>query len=628
MPEISIILKVDDRSEHLQEAVDSILTQSFTDFEFLILMEDRKHDKCPINTNFVDSRLKTLFVTSFDDSETFRLVIEEIKGEYIIIFDAEHLMLPGKLGTQLSFMETHRNVDVCGTWINKEKGSRAMHTFPVRHSEIALEMLFSKAIYTQSVMMRVSVFKEFLENVLVKKQRDWFAHDYEVWIELIINGCHLANIPEVLLKVQESKTISSINQDTQNTNYLYILSHYLEYYMDKIVEIDPNYFDFLNNAIELQNSNRLSLFSIRESVRDIYNLIKEREEEESKRDKIKILFCIDTLCGGGAEKLLIDILKKFDYDKYAVDLLVLYERGIYFTDIPEEVSWFFQGSGKIKRQCYDVEIAFLEGDATRYVAARNSSATKIAWVHIDLYDFHWTKRFYENDKEEQGVYQRMDKIIFVSENVKNQFLKLFGSINSELFVVYNLIVQQKLLSGLDCINITKRKFTLCSIGRLTQVKGYQTLIEVAKRLVEAGFDFDLWIIGEGEQRTELEELIRKYSLNDVVFLQGFHKNPMPFLKAADVFVSSSLAEGYPLVICEALCVGLPVVATTNAGSEELLDKGKYGLLIEQDEEQLYRALKSVIENNGLRRELRNKALERARLFDQSETMNQIYAILG
>lgn len=628
MPEISIILKVDDRSEHLQEAVDSILTQSFTDFELLILMEGSKHDEGPINTDFIDARLKTLFVTSFDDSETFRLVMEEIKGEYIIVFDAEHFMLPGKLSTQSSFMETHRNVDVCGTWINKEKGSRAMHTFPVRHSEIALEMLFSKAIYTQSVMMRVSVFREFLENVLVKRQRDWFAYDYEVWIELIIKGYHFANIPEALLKVEKSKTISSINQDTQNTNFLYILSHYLEYYMDKIVEIDPNYFDFLDNAIELLNNNKLSLFIIRESVRDIYNLIKEREAGESQRDKIKILFCIDTLCGGGAEKLLIDILKRFDYDKYAVDLLVLYERGIYFADIPEEVSWFFQGSGKMKRRYYDVEIAFLEGDATRYVAARNSSATKIAWIHVDFCNFHWTKIYYENDKEEQDVYQRMDKIIFVSENVKNQFLKLFRSINSELFVIYNLIDQQELQSGLDCISITKRKFTLCSIGRLTQVKGYQRLIESTKRLVEDGFDFDLWIVGEGEQRTELEELIRKYSLSDVVFLQGFHKNPMSFLKAADVFVSSSIVEGYPLAICEALCVGLPVVATTNAGSEELLDKGKYGLLIEQDEELLYRALKSVIENNGLRRELHYKALERAQLFDQSETMNQIYAILG
>ncbi|MFR8359721.1 MAG: hypothetical protein ACLVEJ_31455 [Parabacteroides sp.] len=69
-----------------------------------------------------------------------------------------------------------------------------------------------------------------------------------------------------------------------------------------------------------------------------------------------------TLGGGGAEKLLIDILKRFDYEKYAVDLLVLFEEGIYFADIPEEVSWFFPGSEKVKNRFYDIEVAFFWKD--------------------------------------------------------------------------------------------------------------------------------------------------------------------------------------------------------------------------------------------------------------------------
>lgn len=85
---------------------------------------------------------------------------------------------------------------------------------------------------------------------------------------------------------------------------------------------------------------------------------------------------------------------------------------------------------------------------------------------------------------------------------------------------------------------------------------------------------------------------------------------------------------FPLVICEALCLGLPVVATKNAGSEEILGKGKYGLLTEQDEFLLYKALKAVIENVALRDDLRNKALERAELFNESAIMDQIYTVLG
>ncbi len=100
------------------------------------------------------------------------------------------------------------------------------------------------------------------------------------------------------------------------------------------------------------------------------------------------------------------------------------------------------------------------------------------------------------------------------------------------------------------------------------------------------------------------------------------------MRETDIFVSSSLSEGFPLVICEALCMGLPVVATKNAGSEEVLGKGKYGLITEQDEYMLYKALRSVIENAVLRSDLRNKALERARLFNESAIMDQIYTVLG
>ena len=74
-------------------------------------------------------------------------------------------------------------------------------------------------------------------------------------------------------------------------------------------------------------------------------------------------------------------------------------------------------------------------------------------------------------------------------------------------------------------------------------------------------------------------------------------------------------------------MGLPVVATKNAGSEAVLDNGKYGLLIEREEYLLYKALKAVIENAVLREDLRNKALERAGLFNESAIMDQIYTVL-
>lgn len=81
-----------------------------------------------------------------------------------------------------------------------------------------------------------------------------------------------------------------------------------------------------------------------------------------------------------------------------------------------------------------------------------------------------------------------------------------------------------------------------------------------------------------------------------------------FFERSRCFCFLSLSEGFPLVICEALCLGLPVVATKNAGSEEILGKGKYGLLTEQDEFLLYKALKAVIENVALRDDLQKQGI--------------------
>ena len=627
MPEISVILKVDDGNRYLQEAVNNVFMQSFSDFELLVLKEGANYEDTLDGMDAIDMRLRILNVVSFEEPGVWGQVMESIKGKYVVLMDAGHLMVPRKLHTQFSFMEDHRDVDVCGTWVTENGNSGVNYFYQVRHNDIVIEMLFSKAIYTQSVIMRKSVFGEFLKTCLGKIQRHECVEYYEIWTDLIMKGYLFANIPEVLLDIRTGENVSLFaDPSLRRVDLRYVQCCYLDYLMNKIIELDPAYFDFLNSAVELQNSNKLTFEECKGLVRNVYGHIREKEEIHLKDGKIRILFCIDTLGGGGAEKLLIDILKRFDYEKYAVDLLVLFEEGIYFADIPEEVSWFFPGSEKVKNRFYDIEIAFLEGLAVKYIAERGSVAVKIAWVHIDLYNFHWTKSFYKSDEHEYEVYQKMNKIIFVTENIKRQFERLFGGIHAELLVIHNFIDQSDLLKKSEGYKVSKRKFTLCSIGRLTPMKGYLSLIQTVHRLVDDGLDFDLWIVGEGEQRMVLEDLIQERSLSNIVFLQGFHKNPIPFLKEADVFVSSSSVEGFSLVIGEALCLGKPVVATKNAGSEEVLDGGKYGMLIEQGDDFLYKALKNVIQSESLRFDLRSKASERSGWFDVSKAMDKIYNV--
>jgi len=118
-----------------------------------------------------------------------------------------------------------------------------------------------------------------------------------------------------------------------------------------------------------------------------------------------------------------------------------------------------------------------------------------------------------------------------------------------------------------------------SIGRLTKAKNYSTLIEAFAK-VRQQRDVRLAILGNGEERPSLEGLVRRLGLENDVWLPGFVDPPYPYLARASVFVQSSIWEGFPTVIVEALAFGVPVVSTDcPSGPREILENGRFGELV-------------------------------------------------
>ena len=132
------------------------------------------------------------------------------------------------------------------------------------------------------------------------------------------------------------------------------------------------------------------------------------------------------------------------------------------------------------------------------------------------------------------------------------------------------------------------------MGRLTHQKAYDRLLRVHKRLQQEGFDYDLWILGEGEGRPMLEQFIEKNDLADSVRLFGFQDNPYPFVNAADLLVCSSRYEGFSTFVTEGLILGKPIVTTDCAGMRELLGDSEFGLITENSEDGLYFGLKQIL----------------------------------
>lgn len=366
--------------------------------------------------------------------------------------------------------------------------------------------------------------------------------------------------------------------------------------------------------------------------------------------KKKILFLIESFAGGGVEKVFIDLINNMDISKYDITVMSIWNYGVRKKDLRKDVRYksifpnikgisrvfhnFVEKSdGKLLyklgiREKYDIEIAFVEGRATKIVgASTNPNSKKIAWVHIDLSQGHWTSKvFRESIELEKSYYKKFNDIVFVSNSAKEGFIKLFGEDFDNLEVKYNPIIREDVIGRsqevVDDIERPKYKKLLVTSGRLVAQKGYGSLLEVCNRLNNDKLDYELWILGEGWARARLEELIDKYKLNNVKLL-GFKENPYKYIKQGDLFVCSSKNEGFSLVLAEAMILGLPVISTNCSGPNELLNFGEYGFMVENTEEDLYDGLKEILNDKEKLKYYIEKSKERVNFFNYKDRISDI-----
>ena len=168
---------------------------------------------------------------------------------------------------------------------------------------------------------------------------------------------------------------------------------------------------------------------------------------------------------------------------------------------------------------YDIEAAYLECGPTKILAgSTNKKALKLAWVHCDLMKKEGIAEQTQKMKEHYSAY---DKVVCVSENVKDSFVSLFG-LEPEAVVLYNVNDEEEILEKTRAFDIRRGDApTMVAVGRLTKQKGFDRLINACAMLKQEGYSFQLRILGDGPERQSLEEQIRKNHLEDQVHLWVF-----------------------------------------------------------------------------------------------------------
>ncbi|MCQ2288760.1 MAG: glycosyltransferase [Muribaculaceae bacterium] len=366
----------------------------------------------------------------------------------------------------------------------------------------------------------------------------------------------------------------------------------------------------------------------------------------------KVLFIHETMNGGGAERVLLDLLRHMDYSRYDVTLLLVWATGVYLDQLPGQVKllcinrdkkhWMervlFRCKPLLDRwqrrdinrvlgdERYDTIVSFMEGPAMVYHSFVTSRAARnVTWVHTDMQRNRWTLPFHGNALREQERYGMMDEVVLVSQGAIEGFEAVIDNDVPHL-MLHNPIDRKAILEKSRERSVEKRRFTVCNVGRLADEKRQDRIVRVAALLRDRGVEADFWIVGEGRNRGQLEDLIARCDVADRVQLLGFKENPYPYIAHADAFLLTSDAEGYPTVVCEALCLGKPVVSTAVAGVAELLDNGA-GMVCEPSDEAIADAVQTLAEDSDLRSRCAQASQERGQQFDIDAVMQSIEKIL-
>ena len=353
-----------------------------------------------------------------------------------------------------------------------------------------------------------------------------------------------------------------------------------------------------------------------------------------------ILFYIETLQAGGAEKVLRTLVNNMDQSKFDITVMTLWPEeagqylapGIHYQSLYRAKNRWNHAFYRLEAALgltyrsrihgdFDIEAAYLEcGPTTVIAGSTNKKALKLDCVHCDLaIKATDVERFVRKSK---AWYEKYDQVICVSENVRDSFCQLYGG-QQQTIVLHNVIDENEIFQKASAFDVKKSDQTqLVAVGRLTHEKGFDILVNVCARLKQNHIPFHLQILGEGEQRQLLERMIQQQDLSDCVELLGFQSNPYPYMQAADAIVCSSRYEGFSTAVTEALTLGKPVITTPCTGMDELLGNSEYGLITENSEDGLYEGLKKMLEQPELLRHYEAQAKLRGGDFRKEHLVKQ------
>ena len=654
MPKVSIIVPVYNVEKYIDRCLKSLLNQTLQDIEIIIINDGSIDGSKQIIERYINNKKIKYFEKQNGGLSSARnLGLKNASGEYVAFLDSDDYV-ENKMYEEMYIKAKKENAemiecDFIWEWEseNKNDAQKKIKTDKRKNYKNKKEMMRRPRVVAWNKLIKTEIIK----NNNIQFPEGLIYEDLEFFYKVIPHINKISYINKYFVHyIQRDGSISNTQTEKTADIFKVLDNIFLYYKKEGIYDKYKQELNYMKKRI-LFGSSMKRILKIKDkktrnkllyqTIKYIFNscflgngkttgVVNGRQERDINNKSRKILFGITKLGIGGAERVLVDIANKL-LEEYDVTIFTIYGGGKLEKELNSKIKLISlynknivgrYGKGKNKliplyillfsKKIYnkylkkedDADIAFLEGPVTRILSF--SKNKKIAWVHNDITKVHGKSLKAKIKKRiDKYYYKKYDKIIFVSEQNKKAFIELYGNI-AETEVIRNYIDKDRVIK-LSQEKIKEEEFVkkqnyeipiFLTVARLVPQKAIDRFIRVHARLIKKGFKHKVYVIGDGEEKDNLQDLINRLNLNKTFILLGKKDNPYPYIKACDYFTLLSYFEGYGMVLEEAKILNKPIIITDTAAKEAVQNYPK-SLIINNNEEDIVREISDKIFEKGI-----------------------------
>ncbi len=626
LPLISVIIPCHNYGRYVEEAIDSILDQTFQDFE-IIVVDGGSTDRSTTATLKSLQKIKTMIYYRegrhlVGDNRNFG--IEKAQGKYICCLDADDKLKPTYLEKALFLLEAY-NYDLVSTSVQCFGNSQETwypSTFPTLETIIEANPIPTVAVFSRQLWKEANGYHDYGIG------KDYVAEDWDLWVRMMALGARVVNISEPLMLYRIHGTHTSLSRHPESMSWNE---------QGKIIENFNQKYLTRQAYSRSRKNNRTSYKVVNGSI----NLTNSYSKQAKKEDKLKILFALPFVITGGADSILLQIAKHLSESNFDVSIMTTIKTDTKFGDntsryekITQEIYHLYnflddQSSWKDFIYYYlesrQIDILFIVGSSYFYEILPE---IKKYFPRIKVIDQLFNEYGHINNNRKYSKF--IDMNILASQIIQDVLQQKYQEIEEKTRVITHGVDTQKEFNpiNINCQGtngiIPKNKFIVSYMGRFAEEKCPQIFIDIAYKLRDYKNIYFL-MLGNGPEYNSSKLKIEKLGLYEKIYSPGFVEDNKPFLKVTDLLIIPSKIEGIPIILMESLSLGIPVIASSIGGIPDIIENNYNGFLCDpNDTDDFVDKIIQVYSDKNLQNQLKSNARNYAETSLDISKMNSEY----